>query len=150
MITPIVLLVLIVWLSIVQIPLDIKRRVLSRWTTISTAVAVFVVIVVDSARSPNRLAAAVGISLLTFGIYVALHSTSPASLGRGDVLLVVPLSMVLGYISPNSVVLWQLTAAISGTIHALLYLRNRGSRNIPFGPHLLVTTLVFIVFEVCS
>jgi prepilin signal peptidase PulO-like enzyme (type II secretory pathway) len=89
---------------------------------------------------------AVSVAAVVVAVYALLHRLSPRSLGWGDVLLVAPLGLALGYVAADCVVVWQLLASTTGAIHALALRRIRGASGIPFGPHLLfVAWLVLLV-----
>jgi leader peptidase (prepilin peptidase)/N-methyltransferase len=91
---------------------------------------------------------AVGIAALVVAVYGLLHRLSPRSLGWGDVLLVAPLGLALGYVAADRVAAWQLLASTTGAIHALVLQRLRGVSTIPFGPHLLVAAWLVLLVSV--
>ena len=91
---------------------------------------------------------AVGTAAVVVATYALLHRLSPRSLGWGDVLLVAPLGLALGYVAADRVAVWQLLASTTGAIHALMLRRLRGVRTIPFGPHLLVAAWLVLLASV--
>ena len=143
--------VVVAGLLIVQTPLDLRTRHLSRRATVIAAALVSVVIAIDvlgddvGARSAGS---AVSVAAVVVAAYALLHRLSPRSLGWGDVLLVAPLGLALGYVAADRVVVWQLLASTTGAIHALMLRRLRGVRTIPFGPHLLVAALLVLLASV--
>jgi leader peptidase (prepilin peptidase) / N-methyltransferase len=92
--------------------------------------------------------AAVSVAAVVVAAYALLHRLSPRSLGWGDVLLVAPLGLAIGYVAVDRVVVWQLLASTTGAIHALMLRRLRGVRTIPFGPHLLVAAWLVLLVSV--
>jgi prepilin signal peptidase PulO-like enzyme (type II secretory pathway) len=91
---------------------------------------------------------AFGIAAVVVAVYALLHRLSPRSLGWGDVLLVAPLGIALGYVAADRVVVWQLLASTTGAIHALVLRRLRGASGIPFGPHLLFAAWLVLLVSV--
>jgi leader peptidase (prepilin peptidase)/N-methyltransferase len=91
---------------------------------------------------------AFGSAAVAVAVYALLHRLSPRSLGWGDVLLVAPLGIALGYVAADRVVVWQLLASTTGAIHALVLRRLRGASGIPFGPHLLVAAWLVLLVSV--
>ena len=135
-------------LLIVQTPMDVRTRHLSRRATMVAVALVGVVIAVDviGDGAVQSGGVAFGIAAVVVAVYALLHRLSPRSLGWGDVLLVAPLGLALGYVAADRVVVWQLLASTTGAIHALALRRIRGASGIPFGPHLLfVAWLVLLV-----
>jgi len=135
-------------LLIVQTPMDVRTRHLSRRATMVAVALVSLVIAVDVIGDGVGQSGGVafGIAAVVVAVYALLHRLSPRSLGWGDVLLVAPLGIALGYVAADRVVVWQLLASTTGAIHALALRRIRGASGIPFGPHLLfVAWLVLLV-----
>jgi leader peptidase (prepilin peptidase)/N-methyltransferase len=91
---------------------------------------------------------AFGIAAVVVAAYALLHRLSPRSLGWGDVLLVAPLGLALGYVAADRVVVWQLLASATGAIHALVLRQLRGVSTIPFGPHLLAAAWLVLLVSV--
>ena len=135
-------------LLIVQTPMDVRTRHLSRRATMVAVALVSLVIAVDVIGDGVGQSGGVafGVAAVVVAVYALLHRLSPRSLGWGDVLLVAPLGLALGYVAADRVVVWQLLASTTGAIHALALRRIRGASGIPFGPHLLfVAWLVLLV-----
>ena len=138
-------------LLMVQTPMDVRTRHVSRRATVIAVALVSAVIAMDvvgddvGARSA---VVAVGTAAVVVAAYALLHRLSPRSLGWGDVLLVAPLGLALGYVAADRVAVWQLLASTTGATHALVLGRLRGVRTIPFGPHLLVAALLVLLASV--
>ena len=77
--------------------------------------------------------------------FVALHAVLPNSLGLGDVLLVAPLALAMTSSSTSTAVLWLVAASGSGAVHGVVNLIRRGTKDLPFGPHLLGAAWVLLV-----
>ena len=143
--------VVVAGLLIAQTPMDLRTRHLSRWATVIAVALVGAVIVVDVVGGRvglRSLVVAVGVAAVVVATYALLHRLSPRSLGWGDVLLVAPLGLALGYVAAERVAVWQLLASTTGAIHALVLGRLRGVRTIPFGPHLLVAAWLVLLASV--
>ena len=146
-----VLAVVVAGLLMVQTPLDVRTRHVSRRATVLAIALVSVVITVDvvgGGTGVRSLVVAVGVAAVVVAVYALLHRLSPRSLGWGDVLLVAPLALAIGYVAADRVVVWQLLASTTGAIHALMLRRLRGVRSIPFGPHLLVAAWLVLLVSV--
>ena len=145
-----VLTVVVAGLLMVQTPLDLRTQHLSRRATVIAVALVSVVIAVDVVGGVGVRSAvvAVGVAAVVMAVYALLHRLSPRSLGRGDVLLVAPLGLALGYAAADRVVVWQVLASTTGAIHALVLRQLRGMRTIPFGPHLLVAAWLVLLVSV--
>ena len=146
-----VLAVVVAGLLIVQTPLDVRTRHLSRWATVIAVALVSVVIAIDVVGGDvgvRSAGAAVSVAAVIVAVYALLHRLSPRSLGWGDVLLVAPLGLALGYVAADRVAVWQLLASSTGAVHALVLRRVRGASGIPFGPHLLVSAWLVLLASV--
>jgi prepilin signal peptidase PulO-like enzyme (type II secretory pathway) len=145
-----VLVAIVTALMLVQAPLDLATRRLSRSVTLcavaGTAVVLALTAVTDDDLAGAAVAAAVAIAVVA--VYALLHRWSPSSLGWGDVLLVVPLALAVGYVALDRVAVWQLLASATGALHALVARRLRGTGSIPFGPHLLVAAWLVLFASV--
>jgi len=143
-ITGLILIGILTLLSAIQIPLDLKTHRLSRYPTLIAMVGVTAVSAIDALANvtPNRLLTAIVLALMVCLIYYVCHLFRPQSLGFGDVLLVAPLGLAVSYAAPSDLLTWQLVAALSASVHALLIRVRSGGRHIPFGPHLLVAALL--------
>lgn len=138
-------------LLMVQTPMDVRTRHVSRRATVTAVALVSVVITVDVVGGDvgvRSIVVAVGVAAMVIAVYALLHRLSPRSLGWGDVLLVAPLGLALGYVAADRVAVWQLLASTTGAIHALILRRLRGVRTIPFGPHLLVAAWLVLLVSV--
>ena len=137
-------------LLIVQAPMDVRTRHLSRRATMVAVALVSLVIAVDviGDGAVQSGGVAVGTAAVVVAVYALLHRLSPRSLGWGDVLLVAPLGLALGYVAADRVAVWQLLASATGAIHALVLRRIRGARTTPFGPHLLVAAWLVLLVSV--
>lgn len=142
--------VVVAGLLIVQTPMDVRTRHLSRRATMVAVALVSLVIAVDviGDGAVQSGGVAFGIAAVVVAVYALLHRLSPRSLGWGDVLLVAPLGIALGYVAADRVVVWQLLASTTGAIHALVLRRLRGASGIPFGPHLLVAAWLVLLVSV--
>lgn len=142
--------VVVAGLLIVQTPMDVRTRHLSRRATMVAVALVSLVIAVDviGNGAVQSGGVAFGIAAVVVAAYALLHRLSPRSLGWGDVLLVAPLGIALGYVAADRVVVWQLLASTTGAIHALVLRRLRGASGIPFGPHLLVAAWLVLLVSV--
>ncbi|MBJ7505694.1 MAG: prepilin peptidase [Ilumatobacteraceae bacterium] len=142
--------VVVAGLLMVQTPMDLRTRHLSRQATVIAVALVSAVIAVDVIGDGVVRAAvvAVGVAAVVVAVYALLHRLSPRSLGWGDVLLVAPLGLALGYVAADRVAVWQLLASSTGAVHALVLRRMRGASGIPFGPHLLVAAWLVLLASV--
>ncbi|MFM8645675.1 MAG: hypothetical protein ACKODN_10840 [Actinomycetota bacterium] len=144
-----VLTVVIAVLTVIQAPLDVVTRRLSRYATLVSLGGVLVVWVIKVVRSARSSAlTALVITTVVVTVFAALHRLSPQSLGWGDVLLVAPLALSVALVSANGVVVWQLLASGSGAVHAIAGRLLAGNRPIPFGPHLLCGAWLVLVTSV--
>lgn len=145
----ILLLSVVACLSVIQIPLDLRRHLLSRRSSQVATIAVSVIIASDSIvrRSVTALILSLILTTAVTALYALVHRRFPKSLGFGDVLLVIPLSLSLSYVAPNLNPIWQLASAISGAIHAFVHLKFTSRRHIPFGPHLLFWAVVILTLH---
>ena len=148
--TVVALIAVITALMMVQVPLDLRTHRLSRRATSWASVAVAIVVAVDAWVSGAFAPAVVSVmaAVVVVGMYGLLHCVSPRSLGLGDVLLVVPLTLAVAYVAVDRVLWWQLLATTTGAVHAV-WLRIRSDRSYaPFGPHLLVSAWLILVLSV--
>jgi len=135
-------------LMLVQAPLDLATRRLYRSVTLVASAATLLVVVVAARVDISSALVALGAAVAVAAVYVVLHKVSPSSLGWGDVLLVVPLALAVGYVALDRVAVWQLLASVTGALHALVARRMRGTRSIPFGPHLLLEAWLVLLASV--
>lgn len=146
------LLVLVTCLTLIQAPLDAKLHLLSRGVTLLTIAAIATTLVLDwnlqdrSYSFARHFLPVFGV----VGIYVLLYSLSPRSLGWGDVLLVVPLSLSIVAVDHRQLVVWQFLASLSGASHGVIRRFANRSSSIPFGPHLLGTAWLVLATSVSN
>lgn len=137
-------------LLLVQAPLDMCSRRLSRPVSLLALVAVVAIVMTTATQrgEATPLLQPVAITILVVFAYAVVHRVSPTSLGWGDVVLVAPLACALAAASPDRVIIWQLVSSLSGAVHGVLgRLAGRGS-NIAFGPHLLLAAWLVLVASV--
>jgi len=143
-------LVIVGVLGIIQVPLDLRHRILSRRLTMLALYSLILVFGVDAVKNQSwtTLSVASIAAIAVTSIYALLHRVSPQSLGWGDVLLVAPLTLAVAYVAPERVLWWQLLAASTGAVHAVWVRIQRGSSHVPFGPHLLIAAWLMMVASV--
>lgn len=137
----IALLVVVAALTLVQAPLDLLTRRLSRPVTYTALVGVSTTLTVGAVvdrRLVNVLVVSAAAMAVTCA-YALVHRTAPKALGLGDVLLVAPLTLAIAALSLQHVVLWQLVASSTAAVHGVISRMLSGSNTIAFGPHLLLT-----------
>jgi Flp pilus assembly protein protease CpaA len=144
------LLVVVSLLLLAQGPLDLRTRRLSRPLTAIGFVVVLSIVVVDAVATATKSRALLAMLLCVVVVagFGVLHRISSRSLGLGDVLLVGPLSLAIGYVSPLSLPTWLLVASVSGAMHGVMGRTLRKSTTIPFGPHLLGAAWLTLVVGV--
>jgi len=143
-----VLIAIVTALMLVQAPLDLVTRRLYRSVTLVASAATLLWVGVAAKDEISSALVALGAAVAVAAVYVVLHKVSPSSLGWGDVLLVVPLALAVGYVALDRVAVWQLLASVTGALHALVARRLRGTRSIPFGPHLLLAAWLVLLASV--
>ena len=142
-----ILLVVVSSLTLVQAPLDLLTRRLSRPVTLVALVGIVVVLLLDgtiSRRFDDVLlagAAATGVTC----VYALVHRAMPSALGWGDVLLVAPLTLAVGAASLEYVVMWQLAASAGAAVHGVMSRLVGAGSTIAFGPHLLLWAWLVVV-----
>lgn len=134
-------------LAVVQVPLDLTTRRLSRPATVLAAVAAALVITVHAiaVADISRSAGTLLLTIATCLFFWLAHRWSPASLGFGDVLLSVPIVSVLSWYDTELLLPWLLLASASGAVHAVVVWLVRRTRSIPFGPHLILSAWLLLV-----
>jgi len=142
------LIAIVTTLMVVQAPLDLAMRRLYRSVTLIASAATLMVVGVAANDDVASALPAFGATVAVTAVYVVLHKVSPSSLGWGDVLLVVPLAIAVGYVALDRVAIWQLLASATGALHALVTRRLRDTASIPFGPHLLVSAWLVLLASV--
>jgi len=110
----------------------------------------FLVIATTSvtSRDLGNVYQTVGCGVVVTVAYALLHRVSPRSLGLDDVLLVVPLTLAVAHANLHLVLWWQLLAATTGAMHAVVVKRCRGRASIPFGPHPILTAWALLLVGV--
>jgi len=143
------ILAIVTVLAVIQVPLDLSARRLSRRASILATLSVMVTVGVETwlSSSPRTLYLVTTPTLLVFGVYSLVHRISPKSLGLGDVFLVLPLSLAVAHAATISLIVWQCLAAMSGASHAVWTRCRRGQVSIAFGPHLLGAAWVILVMS---
>ena len=142
-----VLLAAVSSLTVLQAPLDLLTRRLSRPVTLVALVGIVAVLLLDgtiSRRFDDALlagAAATGVTC----VYVLVHRAMPSALGWGDVLLVAPLTLAVGAASLEYVVMWQLAASAGAAVHGVMSRLVGAGSTIAFGPHLLLWAWLVVV-----
>jgi hypothetical protein len=136
-------------LMLVQAPLDAVTHRLSRIVTLVALSTVGLIIVVDRFLSDgwNVDAPAILMALSVTTLYLLLHIFSSRAIGLGDVLIAMPLSVAVGASDAANIVLWQVLATASGALHAVSLSKRHRDTSIPFGPHLLGSAWLVLVFS---
>ena len=144
-----VLLWLVMALSLVQSPLDVTLRRLSRPVTLSSLFIVASILIVDALVGDSRDAEwpAVLIALLMGSGYALMYILSPRSIGLGDVLLVLPLALAIASVNPSAVVTWQLLASSGAAVQGAVARLAVGLSMVPFGPYLLSAAWLVLAFS---
>ena len=142
-----VLLAAVSSLTVLQAPLDMFTRRLSRPVTLVALVGIVAVLLLDgtiSRRFDDALLAGVATTGLTC-VYVLVHRAMPSALGWGDVLLVAPLTLAVGAASLEYVAMWQLAASAGAAVHGVMSRLVGAGSTIAFGPHLLLWAWLVVV-----
>lgn len=146
----IALLVVVAALTLVQAPLDLLTRRLSRAVTYTALVGISTILVVEGVFE-RRLVNVFVVSAAAMAVtcaFALVHRTAPKALGFGDVLLVAPLTLAIAALSLQHVVLWQLVASSTAAVHGVTSRIFSGSNTIAFGPHLLLAAWLVMVVGV--
>lgn len=134
-------------LTVLQAPLDLLTRRLSRPVTLVALVGIAVVLLLDGAISRRfddaLLAGAAATGVMC--VYAFVHRAMPSALGWGDVLLVAPLTLAVGAASLEHVVTWQLVASAGAAVHGVMSRLVGAGSTIAFGPHLLLWAWLVVV-----
>lgn len=141
------LLAVVSCLTLVQAPLDLLTRQLSRPVTLVALVGIVVVLLLDGtiSRRFDDVLIAGGTATGVTCVYALVHRAMPSALGWGDVLLVAPLTLAVGAASLEHVVMWQLVASASAAVHGVTSRLVGAGSTIPFGPHLLLWAWLVVV-----
>ena len=134
------LLVVVSSVTLVQTPLDLLTRRLSRLVTLVSLIGVVVVLLLDGTinRRFDDVLISGGAATGVTCVYAFVHRATPMALGWGDVLLVAPLTLAVGAASLQQVVIWQLVASASAAVHGVISRLISGGSTVAFGPHLLL------------
>jgi len=137
-------------LLLVQAPLDMCSRRLSRPVSLMALVAVVATVMTTAIQRGEAalLLQPAAITILVVFAYTVVHRLSPASLGWGDVVLVAPLACALAAISPDRVIIWQFLSSLSGAVHGVMSRFVVRGSSIAFGPHLLLAAWAVLVASV--
>jgi len=137
-------------LLLVQAPLDMCSRRLSRPVSLMALVAVVATVMTTAIQRGEAalLLQPAAITILVVFAYTVVHRLSPASLGWGDVVLVAPLACALAAVSPDRVIIWQLVSSLSGAVHGVMSRFVVRGSSIAFGPHLLLAAWAVLVASV--
>lgn len=142
-----ILVVMVSSLTVLQAPLDLLTRRLSRPVTLVALVGIVVVLLLDGAISRRfddaLLAGAAATGVMC--VYALVHRAMPSALGWGDVLLVAPLTLAVGAASLEHVVTWQLAASAGAALHGVMSRLVGAGSTIAFGPHLLLWAWLVVV-----
>lgn len=142
-----VLLAAVSSLTVLQAPLDLLTRRLSRPVTLVALVGIVAVLLLDgtiSRRFDDALLAGAATTGVTC-VYVLVHRAMPSALGWGDVLLVAPLTLAVGAASLEYVVTWQFVASAGAAVHGVMSRLVGAGSTIAFGPHLLLWAWLVVV-----
>lgn len=135
-------------LLIVQVPLDVLCRRLARTPTFVAflaSVPASLLAAHPDLTIGEMLGTTVAAILVFIGFFV-IHFVAPKSLGFGDVLLVLPLSLAMAFSTEAGVMSWIAFSSGSGVTHALITFKINRKRYIPFGPHMIgVAWLLLLV-----
>jgi predicted MFS family arabinose efflux permease len=130
-----VLLAAVSSLTVLQAPLDLLTRRLSRPVTLVALVGIVAVLLLDgtiSRRFDDALLAGAATTGVTC-VYVLVHRAMPSALGWGDVA------------SLEYVVMWQLAASAGAAVHGVMSRLVGAGSTIAFGPHLLLWAWLVVV-----
>lgn len=136
-------------LGMIQIPLDIREHQLSRPASLGALTLILATITTEAiwfSTLETFVRAALVALAVTSGHFLA-RVAFPTSVGLGDVYLVAPLSLALGYFSGSHVIVWQLISAVTGALHAILARWLLNESRIPYGPHLLISGLLILIAD---
>jgi len=144
------LLVVLTLLFLVQGPFDFLTMRLSRPVTACAFIATAAIVTIDTriANSWTNAATTWLVATAVVALFGVLHWYTPKSLGFGDVLLVAPLALAVGYVFPQNIALWLLLASASAALHGGARRMRRSTPMIPFGPHLLGAGWLTLVMNV--
>ena len=136
-------------LSIVQIPIEVKSRLLSRSDTLMTLFVVLSALAIGSICRDDIfiLVRPLSAMAVVVGAFALVHITSPNSLGLGDVILAAPLTSAVAFLGVTQVPQWLLIASISGSLHGIVLKFRTGKSQLPFGPHMLGSACLVLLLN---
>lgn len=143
--------IVVAWvLFVVQGVLDATTHRLSRPVTWMALIGTMglVTVRVTGERNWTGVFGVVLVAAIVVVLFWIMHWRSAESLGFGDVLLVAPLSLLLGSINPRLVMFWLALSSMTGALHGVIARRLRKEKRIPFGPHLLFGTWLLLMISV--
>jgi len=137
-------------LLVIQFPLDVLTRRLSRTLTVGAFVGILVTVLFQPLfrEAGEETLTSLVFSAAIIGISAVVHVASPNSLGFGDVLLMAPLALAVASSSMFTGILWLAVSSCSAAAHGVVNLIRRGERSLPFGPHLLGAAWALLVVGV--
>ena len=137
-------------LLVIQLPLDMFTRRLSRTVTAGAFVSMLAIVSLrmQFREEGEETLTSLLLSVVIVGVFAALHFVSPNSLGFGDVLLAAPLAMAVTSSSAPLGIVWLAVSSSSGAVHGLFNRIRYGRRDLPFGPHLLVAAWALLIVGV--
>lgn len=136
-------------LLIVQVPLDILTRRLGRIPTLAATVGTLFVSLFATYRdwTIGRILGTAATVVGAVAVFVTIRAFAPRSLGLGDVLLSLPLSVSIAFATEVGVTYWLLLASCSAVVHGAIMLNLRGHHFLPFGPHLIGAAWILLLVE---
>jgi len=143
--------IVVVWvLFVVQGVLDATTHRLSRPVTWMAIIGTMGLVTVRATNERNWIGVfgVVFVAAIVVVLFWIMHWRSAESLGFGDVLLVAPLSLLLGSVNPRLVMFWLALSSVTGALHGVIARRLRKERRIPFGPHLLFGAWLLLMISV--
>lgn len=143
--------IVVAWvLLVVQGVLDATTHRLSRPVTWMALIGTMGLVTVRATNERNwtGVLGVVFVAAIVVVLFWIMHWRSAESLGFGDVLLVAPLSLLLGSINPRLVMFWLALSSMTGALHGVIARRLRKERRIPFGPHLLFGAWLLLMISV--
>lgn len=136
-------------LLVSQVTIDITAHRLMRLPTVFCTVVVCLGLWYRELTSGSLFTAAhtTASSLVVPTIFGLCALKRPQNLGLGDVLIAIPLSMAVASVGVWLLPWWVLGASASGSIHGA-FVKLRGRRTVPFGPHLLLWAWLVLLIGV--
>lgn len=134
----------------IQVPVDVYLRLLWRPATIAAAIVVLGVYVFRSILHGSIMKSAGDFVVATIVVllFSFTHLIFPNSLGRGDALLVIPLSYAVAYGDSSKVVVWVFLACATGALNGMFITQRYKESVLPFGPHLLYSAWILQISSI--